>query len=95
MKPTAIPVAMLDVNGMAIIVIKVGNASSNDFQLIFAKPCIINEPTIIKTGDVIAGTPATTLIIGVKNIDIANSKETKRLVSPVLPPAATPEVDSI
>lgn len=95
MNPTAIPVAILDVKGMASIVMNVGKASSNDFQSILAKPCIMNDPTIISTGDVIAGTLATTLIIGVKNMDIANSIATTTAVKPVRPPAATPEVDSI
>src|SRR5690625_4611285 len=94
-KPTAMPVAILDVNGMAIIVIKAGNASSNDFQSTLAKPCIMKDPTIMSTGEVIAGIPATVLIMGVKKIDKAKSAETTSVVSPVRPPAATPETDSI
>src|SRR5690625_3747595 len=85
---------MLDVNGIVKIIAKAGKASSNVFQSIFAKPSIIKQPTIIKTGAVIAGNPAIAWIIGEKKIDNANNAATTMDVKPVLPPAATPDVDS-
>lgn len=57
--PTEIPVAILDVNGMVRITAKAGKASSNDFQSILDNPSIMKHPTIINTGDVIAGMFAT------------------------------------
>src|SRR5690625_6137419 len=85
---------MLDGNGIVKIIAKAGKASSNVFQSIFAKPSIIKQPTIIKTGAVIAGNPAIAWIIGEKKIDNANNAATTMDVKPVLPPAATPDVDS-
>src|SRR5690625_4869345 len=85
---------MLDVNGIVKIIAKAGNASSNVFQSILASPSIMKQPTIIRTGAVIAGRSALLPIIGVKKIDTANNIATTSDVSPVLPPAATPEDDS-
>ena len=95
MKPSAIPVAMLDVSGMARITRNAGKASSNSFHLIFAMLPIIILPTMIRAGAVIAEIPETALTRGPKNADAKNKAATVREVSPVRPPAATPEVDSI
>src|SRR5699024_1712041 len=94
MNPMAIPVAMLDVSGIVNRIANAGKASSKVFQSILANPSIMKEPTIINTGAVIAGTSAITLITGVKNMDRINSPATTMDVSPVLPPAVTPDVDS-
>lgn len=56
---------------------------------------IIKKPTIIKAGEVTAGTLAKTSAIGakksIKNMQIATTTEVK----PVRPPAVTPALDSI
>jgi hypothetical protein len=95
MKPSAIPVAMLEVNGILRITRNAGKASSNSSHLIFAMLPIIILPTIIRAGAVIAEIPDTALTRGPKNADKINKTATVSEVKPVLPPAATPEVDSI
>lgn len=85
---------MLDVRGMDNIMMKAGKASSNEPQLTLASPSIMKHPTMIKTGAVIAGSPDTAPTIGEKNIDNRNRAATTSVVSPVRPPAATPEEDS-
>src|SRR5699024_6576637 len=94
MKPIEILVAILDVSGIVNKIANAGNASSNVFQSILANPSIINEPTIIRTGAVIASISAITEIISEKNIDRSNTPATTNEVKPVLPPAVTPDVDS-
>src|SRR5690625_7461402 len=54
----------------------------------------MKQPTIIKIGAVIAGKSAIAWTTGKKNIDKPNNVCSSDLVNPVLPPAATPEVDS-
>src|SRR5690625_2265630 len=54
----------------------------------------MKQPTIIKIGAVIAGKSAIAWTTGKKNIDKPNNIATTTEVNPVLPPAATPEVDS-
>src|SRR5699024_4305336 len=94
MNPMAIPVAILAVSGMAKRIANAGKASSNVFQSILANPSIMKQPTIIRTGAVMAGISAMTFMIGVKKIDKMNRPATTNAVNPVRPPAATPEVDS-
>ena len=94
MNPIAIPVDMLDVSGIVKMIANAGNASSNVFQLTFAKPSIMKQPTIIKTGAVIAATDDMADINGEKKIDAANKIATTVAVKPVRPPAATPVLDS-
>src|SRR5690625_2462083 len=88
------PVKIIEESGIDSIIAKAGNASSKVLQSMSANPSIIKQPTIINTGAVIAGTSAITLIMGEKKIESANRPATTIAVSPVLPPAATPEVDS-
>src|SRR5699024_5781422 len=93
-KPTAIPVEMLEVRGIDKITAKAGNASSNFFHSIFSSPAIIYLPTIIKAGAVIDGQSDIASIMGEKNNVTINSATTTSEVSPERPPTATPEVDS-
>src|SRR5690625_648275 len=92
--PIDITVAILEVRCIVNMIAKAGKASSNVFQSIRANPSIIKQLTIINTGAVMAGTSAITLIIGEKKMEIANKPATTIAVNPVLPPAATPDVDS-
>ena len=94
MKPSAIPVEILDVKGIAKMTRKAGNASSSSFQRIFDTAPIIRLPTIIRAGDVIADTSDKTLTSGLKNMETANITAIVSAVRPVLPPAATPAEDS-
>lgn len=66
MNPSAIPLAMLDVNGMATMTKKAGNDSSKCVQSISLMLLIIILPTIIKLGAVIAATFETAPISGLK-----------------------------
>src|SRR5699024_12524410 len=93
-KTLEIQVYILDVKGIVRIIAKAGNASSKVLQSMRDSPSIMKLPTIISTGAVIAGTFAIALIIGVKKMESANKPATTIEVNPVLPPAATPEVDS-
>ena len=86
-KPNAMPVEILDVNGMARIL-------TNADQLIFDKPSIMKQPTMIRMGAVIAGRDEIADTIGEKNIVIKNNPATTTAVKPVRPPAATPVLDS-
>ena len=95
MKPKAIPVAMLEVSGMLKIMRNAGNASSISFHLILATAPIIKLPTIINAGAVIEDKPEIALTSGPKNAAMINRIATVTVVSPVLPPAATPADDSI
>jgi len=94
-KPTAIPVAMLEVRGIMRIMANAGNASSNWFHIIFARPSIMKQPTIINIGAVMAGSMEIAEINGEKTIEIKNNPATTTAVNPVLPPAATPDDDSM
>lgn len=94
MKPSAIPVAMLDVKGMLKITRKAGKASSSSFHSILATDSIIKLPTMIKAGDVIAAIPETAPTRGLKKAATMNRMPTVSVVNPVRPPAATPEDDS-
>ena len=94
MNPKAIPVEMLDVIGIARMTMNAGNASSKLDHLIFDKPSIMKLPTMIKIGAVIADRLEMAEMNGEKNIVQRNSKATTTAVSPLLPPAATPAVDS-
>ena len=95
MNPSAIPVEILDVNGIVKMTKKAGNASSMPFQLISFTALIIKLPTIINAGDVMAETPEIDVTNGLKNEAMINSTPTVTDVKPVRPPAATPDVDSM
>ncbi len=60
-----------------------------------ASPSIIKQPTIINTGAVIAGKEEMAEMNGEKKIDTRNKAATTMEVSPVRPPAATPDDDSM
>ena len=94
MKPIAIPVEMLEVSGIVKMMANAGKASSKAFQLTLARPSIIKQPTIIKTGAVMAETEEMADINGEKKIETANKMATTVAVKPVRPPAATPVLDS-
>lgn len=94
MNPSAIPFAMLDVNGMATMTKKAGNDSSKCVQSISLMLLIIILPTMIKLGAVIAATFETAPISGLKKAVIKNRMATTNAVKPVLPPAPTPAEDS-
>src|SRR5699024_5604782 len=67
---------------------------SNSFQFTLAKPAIIKLPTMINAGAVIADNEEIAATIGEKNNVMINKIATTNVVSPVLPPTATPEDDS-
>ena len=94
MNPIAIPVEMLDVSGIIKMIAKAGKASSNIFHWTFDNPSIIKQPTMIKTGAVMADTDEMAEMSGEKNIDSANRMAVTMAVNPVRPPAATPVLDS-
>ena len=93
MKPIAIPVAILYVNGIAIIVKNAGTAISNRFHSILFKDETINTPTIIKAGAVTA--EVITDNTGEKNKASKNNTPVTIAANPVRAPAATPALDSI
>src|SRR5699024_3597794 len=93
--PTAIPVAILDVNGIIRTTINVEKASSNCAQSTFLSPAIIKLPTIISAGAVIASKEEIAATNGEKTNVTKNKIATTSDVRPVLPPTATPDVDSI
>lgn len=95
MKPKAIPVAILDVKGMARIMRKAGNASSNSFHFILEIDPIIKLPTMISAGAVMAASPDTALTSGPKKAATIKRIATVTEVRPVRPPAETPEDDSM
>ena len=80
MKPSAIPVAMLEVSGIVRITKNAGNASSNESQSISLTAPIIRLPTMIKAGAVIAETPDNVLTSGPKNAATMNRMETVSVV---------------
>src|SRR5699024_6894787 len=90
--PIAIPVAILYVNGIAIIVKNAGTAISNLSQSICFKAVDINTPTIINAGAV----TSTVMICSNGENNNANKKNPAVTTdaNPVLPPTPTPEVDS-
>ena len=95
MNPSAIPVEILDVNGIDKMTKKAGNASSMPFQSMSFTALIIKLPTIINAGDVMAATPEIDVTNGLKNDAMINSTPTVTDVKPVRPPAATPDDDSM
>ena len=94
MNPNAIPVEILEVSGITSIIKNAGNASSKFDQSIWRTDAIINVPTIINTGEVIAETVEIDDTSGEKNEAAANKTATVKVVNPVRPPAATPAEDS-
>src|SRR5699024_12019474 len=84
MKPHAIPVAIEYDNGIIIIVINAGTATSNFFQSISAKLAAINTPTTTSAGVVTA--LVTTSIKGLKNIANKKQKPVTTLANPVRAP---------
>lgn len=94
MNPRAIPLAMLDVNGIVTITKNAGKASSKSSQLMSEILLIIKHPTMIKLGAVIAATSDKEPIKGLKNAVIKNKIATVKAVRPVFPPAPTPAEDS-
>ena len=92
--PNAIPVEILEVKGIARMIINAVNASSNSDHLIFLIPSIIKQPTIIRTGAVMEAKLEIAEINGEKNKATTNNRATTTEVKPVRPPAATPVVDS-
>ena len=93
-KPSAIPVAILDVKGIVKIIKKAGKASSNESQSISLTTPIIKLPTIISAGAVMAETPDNALTKGPKKAASINKIATVNVVSPERPPTATPDDDS-
>ena len=94
MNPSAIPVEILDVNGIVKMTKKAGNASSMPFHSMSFTALIIKLPTIITAGEVIAATFDKEVTNGPKNEAIINSTATVNDVKPVRPPTATPAEDS-
>jgi len=92
-KPQMIPWVMEYVSGIRIMARKQGMASSSLSQLMFITGFIINTPTITSTGAV--ATAGTMESKGEKNMNGINSNPAITAVSPVRPPCATPEADSI
>src|SRR5699024_8386743 len=87
-----IPVAILEVSGIAIITKKAGTAISNLSHSICLSAVDINTPTIIKAEAVTCG--VTTLSNGEKNNAKIKNNAANTAVNPVLPPTPTPVVDS-
>lgn len=93
MNPTAIPVAILNESGIAIIVRKAGTAISKRDQSIFANEETISTPTITNAAEVTGA--VTTDSNGKKNRESKNNAAVTNDANPVLAPAATPAEDSI
>src|SRR5699024_6787872 len=93
MKPIAIPVAILYVNGMAAIVKNAGTAISNLSHSISFKEEDIKTPTIINAGAVTSD--VITLNNGEKNNANTKQPAVTTAVNPERPPAPTPADDSI
>jgi hypothetical protein len=91
-KPKAIPSTILYVNGINIIVTKLGNNSLKSLKSIFFKFWLIRHPIIIRIGA--NATSGIREINGIKNIDNKNSKPVNILTNPVFPPAVIPAVPS-
>lgn len=87
--PKITPCAILYVKGMKIMVMKAGNPLLTSLKSIFPTELIINKPIIINAGAVAAA--GTIKKIGAKKRASKNMMEVLTLVSPVRPPAATPE----
>ena len=79
-------------NGIPTIVKKHGNAISRSAQSISLSDELIIIPTIISTHEVAAS--GTSPVAGVRKSESAKQIPVTVEVSPVLPPAAIPEVDS-
>jgi len=90
----AMPVAMLNANGINAMVRNAGTASSNASHSICRKLFAMRTPTMIRAGDVIADTAANVSTIGKKKTERANKPAVTTAVIPVRPPAATPAADS-
>src|SRR5699024_12047085 len=92
MNPIAIPVAILYVNGIAIIVKNAGTAYSNSCQSMFLSDVDISTPTIIKAGAV------TSTVMTCNNGENSRASRKNAAVTteanPVRPPTPTPDDDS-
>ena len=92
MKPTAIPVAIDEVNGIISMVKKAGTATSNRPQSIWPSDETIKIPTMIKAGAVTAF--VTTTKSGRKNKDNKKHIPVTIDAKPDRAPAPTPADDS-
>ena len=90
--PIPIPFAIEYVRGIIISVRNAGAAYLMSDISTFLKFPNISTPTYIKAGAV--AQLGTMLASGVRNRHTKKHADTTRLVSPVLPPAATPDADS-
>src|SRR5512145_1716576 len=88
MNPSASPLAIENVSGIASMVRNAGIASVISSHLIDVTAPIISAPTMIKAGAVAIGgiAPAT----GAKNMARTKRAATVTAVSPVRPPSLTP-----
>ena len=87
--PKTIPSAILYVKGINTIVRKAGRPSLISLKLIFATDDIINNPTMIRAGEVAAA--GTIRNNGAKNRAKTNIIAVLTAVNPVRPPEATPD----
>ena len=87
--PKTIPSAILYVKGINTMVRNAGKPSLMSLKLILATDEIINNPTIIKAGEV--ATAGTIRNNGAKNSAKMKNNAVLTEVSPVRPPDATPD----
>ena len=86
--PRLNPVAMLNVSGVASMVMNAGNASVKSAHFTCAMDCVINAPTRIRAGAV--AKPGMAVANGENNKATRNNAATNTLLSPVRAPAAIP-----
>src|SRR2546423_1922497 len=86
--PRLNPVAMLNVSGVASMVMNAGNASVKSAHFTWAMDCVINAPTRISAGAV--AKLGTAVANGENNNATRNNKATNTLLSPVRALAAIP-----
>jgi hypothetical protein len=93
MSPMPIPCAMLKVSGMAKIVRTAGAAVSKSLMSISTTDCIMKMPTMTSAGAVAQAGMAR--MSGDRKRAASMKIATQMAVRPVLPPASTPEADSM
>ncbi len=93
MSPMPIPCAMLKVSGIAKMVKTAGAAVSKSLMSISTTDCIMKMPTMTRAGAV--AQKGIARMIGLTKSASSMKMATQIAVSPVRPPASTPEADSM
>src|SRR5215469_192697 len=86
--PRLSPVAILNVRGVAIMVMNAGTASLKSLHSMCAIDCVISAPTTMSAGAV--AYPGMAAASGEQNMAARKKIATNTLLSPVRAPAATP-----